>query len=132
MPSASAAMGGGGTIQRRGKGPTVPTIVFHGDADRTVNPVNSDQVIAQATQEAALTKMVTHGETPGGMAYTRTVQLDAGGEEVLEQWVLHGAGHAWSGGSASGSYTDSRGPDASREMIRFFLAHASAKAATKH
>ena len=132
MPSAFAAMGGGGTIQRRGEGRTVPTIVFHGDADRTVNPVNSDHVIAQARQEAALTKTVTHDETLGGMAYTRTVHLDAAGEEVLEQWVLHGAGHAWSGGSASGSYTDSRGPDASREMIRFFLAHASAKAATKH
>jgi poly(3-hydroxybutyrate) depolymerase len=90
----------------------------------------SDQVIAQASQETALTKMVTHGETPGGMAYTRTVQLDAAGGEVLEQWILHGAGHAWSGGSASGSYTDARGPDASREMVRFFLAHASAKAAT--
>ena len=132
MPSAFAAMGWGGTIGPRGEGRTVPTIVFHGDADRTVSPVNSDHVIAQASQDAALTKMVTHGETPGGMAYTRTVQLDAAGEEVLEQWVLHGAGHAWSGGSASGSYTDARGPDASREMIRFFLAHASGKAATKH
>jgi poly(hydroxyalkanoate) depolymerase family esterase len=132
MPSAFAAMGGGGTVRPRGEGRTVPTIVFHGDADRTVNPVNSDQVIAQATQEAALTQMVTHGETPGGMAYTRTVQLDDAGGEVLEQWVLHGAGHAWSGGSASGSYTDSRGPDASREMIRFFLAHARARAATRH
>ena len=132
MPSAFAAMGGGGTIRPRGEGRTVPTIVFHGDADRTVNPVNSDHVIAQARQEAALTKTVTHGETPAGMAYTRTVQLDAAGGEVLEQWVLHGAGHAWSGGSVSGSYTDARGPDASREMARFFLAHASAKAATKH
>jgi hypothetical protein len=130
MPSAFAAMGGSGTIRPRGEGRTVPTIVFHGDADRTVNPVNSDQVIAQASQETALTKMVTHGETPGGMAYTRTVQLDAAGGEVLEQWILHGAGRAWSGGSASGSYTDARGPDASREMVRFFLAHASAKAAT--
>jgi poly(3-hydroxybutyrate) depolymerase len=127
MPSAFAAMGGSGTIRPRGEGPTVPTIVFHGDADRTVNPVNSDQVVAQAGQEAALTKVVTHGETPGGMAYTRTVQLDAAGGEVLEQWVLHGAGHAWSGGSVSGSYTDARGPDASREMIRFFLGHSSAK-----
>jgi poly(3-hydroxybutyrate) depolymerase len=110
----------------------VPTIVFHGDADRTVNPVNSDHVIAQAGHVTALTKMVTHGATRGGMAYTRTVQFDASGEEVLEQWVLHGAGHAWSGGSANGSYTDARGPDASREMIRFFLAHTSAKTPTKH
>src|SRR5580700_6539387 len=89
MPSAFAAMGGGGTIRPRGEGRTVPTIVFHGDADRTVNPCNSDHVIAQARQEAALTKTVTHGETPGGMAYTRTVQLDQAGAEVLEQWVLH-------------------------------------------
>ena len=132
MPSAFAAMGGGGTIRPRGEGRTVPTIVFHGDADRTVNPVNSDHVIAQASQEAALTKKVTRGKTPAGMAYTRTVQFDPADGEVLEQWVLHGAGHAWSGGSDSGSYTDARGPDASREMIRFFLAHASAKAATRH
>ena len=132
MPSAFAAMGGSGTIRPRGEGRTVPTIVFHGDADRTVNPVNSDHVIAQAGQETAWTKMTTRGETPGGMAYTRTVHLDDADGEVLEQWVLHGAGHAWSGGSASGSYTDARGPDASREMIRFFLANASAKAATRH
>jgi poly(hydroxyalkanoate) depolymerase family esterase len=132
MPSAFAAMGGGGTIRPRGEGRTVPTIVFHGDADRTVNPVNSDHVIAQARQEAALTEIVTRGETPGGMAYTRTVQRDDAGEDVLEQWVLHGAGHAWSGGSVTGSYTDPRGPDATREMTRFFLAHGIAKAATKH
>jgi poly(3-hydroxybutyrate) depolymerase len=132
MPSAFAAMGGGGTTRPRGSGPRVPTIVFHGDADRTVNPVNSDHVVAQARPNAALTEVVSHGKTPGGMAYTRTVQLDTAGREILEQWVLHGVGHAWSGGSASGSYTDARGPDASREMIRFFLAHASAKDATRH
>src|ERR1700690_698903 len=132
MPSAFAAMGGGGTIRPRGEGRTVPTIVFPGDADRTVNPVNSDHVIAQASQEATLTKMTARGETLAGMAYTRTVQRDDAGGEVLEQWVLHGAGHAWSGGSVSGSYTDVRGPDASREMIRFFLGHSSAKATTRH
>jgi poly(3-hydroxybutyrate) depolymerase len=66
------------------------------------------------------------------MAYTRTVDLDDARGEVLEQWVFHGAGHAWSGGSTNGSYTDTRGPHTSRAMIRFFLANASAKAATKH
>ena len=108
MPSAFAAMGGSGAIRPRGEGRMVPTIVFHGDADRTVNPINSDWIIAQARQEGALTKIVTRGETSRGMAYTRTVQRAADGGEVLEQWVLHGAGHAWSGGSLSGSYTDPR------------------------
>jgi len=132
MPSAFAAMNGGGAVKVRSKGPKVPTIVFHGDADRTVNPINADQVIAQATPKAALGKVVTHGETPGGMAYTRTVQADGSGREILEQWVLHGAGHAWSGGSASGSYTDPRGPDASREMVRFFLAHANTASSKRY
>ena len=76
MPSAFAAMNGGGAVQPRGTRASVPTIVFHGDADRTVNPVNGDQVIAQATPEATLGKVVTQGETPGGMTYTRTVQVD--------------------------------------------------------
>jgi poly(hydroxyalkanoate) depolymerase family esterase len=132
MPSAFAAMGGSGAIRPRGEGRMVPTIVFHGDADRTVNPINSDRIIAQARQEGALTKIVTRGETSRGIAYTRTVQRDANGGEVLEQWLLHGAGHAWSGGSISGYYTDPRGPDASREMIRFFLEHANARAPTRH
>ena len=127
IPSAFAAMAGNGTIQPRGDGQPVPTIVFHGDADQTVNPVNSDQVVTQAGQKRALTKAVTHGETPDGMAYTRSVHSDPAGAAVLEQWVLHGAGHAWSGGSASGSYTNALGPDASREMVRFFLEHVNKK-----
>ena len=126
MPSALAAMAGRGRLQSSA-GPTVPTIVFHGDADRTVHVVNGDHVVAQARPEAALTEVVESGETPDGMSYTRTVELDEAGGEVLEQWVLHGAGHAWSGGSANGSYADPRGPDASREMIRFFLQHRNGR-----
>jgi poly(hydroxyalkanoate) depolymerase family esterase len=123
LPSALAAMRGGGVVAPRGAGRPVPTIVFHGDSDRTVNPVNAQHVIAQAGMNAQLTEVVTKGETSAGQAYTRTVYVDAKGADLAEYWALHGAGHAWSGGSASGSYTDPRGPDASREMIRFFLGH---------
>jgi poly(3-hydroxybutyrate) depolymerase len=123
MPSAFVAMRQGGSISLHdGKHP-MPTIVFHGDRDTTVSPVNGQQVIAQSKAAADLAQAVSRGRSAGGVDYTRTVQTDASGRPVLEQWVLHGAGHAWSGGNAAGSYTDPRGPDASREMVRFFLQH---------
>ncbi len=102
---------------------SVPTIVFHGDQDTTVHPGNGDAVIARAkeTTNPDLLLRVQRGRVPGGHAYTRTVQHDASGRVLLEQWVIHGSGHAWSGGSPAGSYTDPRGPDAAREMLRFFL-----------
>ncbi|MGO8780198.1 MAG: alpha/beta hydrolase family esterase [Rhodomicrobium sp.] len=112
----------GGTEGRR----TVPAIVFHGDEDTTVHARNGDLVIAQSKATAAmdLRTRVEHGRAPGGHAYSRTLHADASGQTILEQWVIHGAGHAWSGGSPSGSFTDPRGPDAAREMLRFFLEHS--------
>ena len=124
LPSAFAAMRQGGGAGARPA--IVPTIAFHGDADKTVNPVNGDQVIAQATPLARLDTSVVHGTSDGGVSYVRTSRSDATGRSMLEHWVLHGVGHAWSGGSPAGSHTDARGPDASREMVRFFLQHATA------
>jgi poly(hydroxyalkanoate) depolymerase family esterase len=123
MPSAFAAMRRGGSRLMEGAKHPLPTIVFHGDRDPTVSPVNGDQVIAQSKAAAEFHSTISRGQSAGGVKYTRTVQTDRSGHPILEQWVLHGAGHAWSGGSLAGSYTDPRGPDASREMLRFFLEH---------
>ncbi|WP_200306231.1 extracellular catalytic domain type 1 short-chain-length polyhydroxyalkanoate depolymerase [Paracraurococcus ruber] len=130
MPSAFATMrqGAGAGQAASGNRRIVPTIVFHADKDHTVNPRNGDQVIAQSAAAGDLRTTVQRGQVPGGHAYTRTLHRDAAGQPILEQWLVHGGGHAWSGGSAAGSYTDPRGPDASREMLRFFLEHPHATA----
>ena len=119
LPSALAAMRTGEAGTRGGR--TVPTIVFHGAEDSTVSPRNGEHVAAQSGGDAKLRLKVEHGRSAGGMAYSRTQHLDGDGRAVVEHWVVEGAGHAWSGGSAAGSYTEPRGPEASREMVRFFL-----------
>jgi poly(hydroxyalkanoate) depolymerase family esterase len=107
------------------------TIVFHGDMDTTVHPDNGDLVLAQSASnmvDGALLQAtditVEQGQIPDGHAYTRTIHMDAAGQPVAEQWLVHGAGHAWSGGSPCGSFTDPKGPDATREMLRFLFTHS--------
>jgi poly(hydroxyalkanoate) depolymerase family esterase len=108
----------------------VPTIVFHGTEDRTVHPRNADQVIEQLLSrgKADLRATTRRGRVTGGHSYTRTSYLDARGHVVHEMWTIQDSGHAWSGGSPAGSHTDPHGPDASREMLRFFLEHPHAEA----
>lgn len=105
---------------------SVPAIIFHGDADATVHPDNGEQLLAQAApavDSSSAPGLVQRGDV-SGRAYTMTLYRDDEGRSLLEHWVVHGAGHAWFGGCKSGSYTDPSGPDASREMVRFFLQHA--------
>ncbi|HXZ06838.1 MAG TPA: poly(3-hydroxyalkanoate) depolymerase, partial [Paraburkholderia sp.] len=103
--------------------PKRPLIVFHGDADTTVHVSNARRILhdfdAPATSRDA--SRVRH-EAPGQRAHSVEHWVSRDGIEA-ELWTLHGASHAWSGGSARGSYTDASGPDASAEMMRFFLAH---------
>ena len=128
LPSAFAAMQNGGS-----DGPTieVPLIVFHGDRDDIVAPVNADRLIASriaasagAGSDGSLRGPATivDGNSPGHR-HSRSVYQDADGRVVAEQWSVHGGSHAWSGGSQVGSYTDAHGPDASAEMLQFFLDH---------
>lgn len=120
LPTAMAAMHSGtGCAAVPAGGP--PTIVFHGDQDATVHPANGVGLVQACA--AGATPRAERGRSAGGRDYTRHLHVDAQGTVRAEHWVLHGAGHAWAGGSPSGSYTDATGPDASREMLRFFLAH---------
>ncbi len=123
MHSAFTAMQRGNDGARSATGRIVPAIVFHGDRDATVNARNADAVIAQSTQRQPLRTQVEIAQVPNGHAYTRTSRIDRDGITLTEQWIVHGAGHAWFGGSPDGSYTDPRGPDATAEMLRFFRQH---------
>jgi poly(hydroxyalkanoate) depolymerase family esterase len=126
LPSALVAMrqGGSGHKVISGDRPVVPTIIFHGDRDTTVHPNNGGQILEQSVRTIRTQKEVHRGQVPEGHAYTRTIVSDVSGRRMLEHWNIHGAGHAWSGGSPAGSYTDPRGPDATSEMLRFFLEHS--------
>ncbi|MGH6821217.1 MAG: extracellular catalytic domain type 1 short-chain-length polyhydroxyalkanoate depolymerase, partial [Methylocella sp.] len=100
----------------------VRTIVFHGASDQMVHPSNVEMILAEARAGRTGPVQETRQDgSAGGRTYTRTVLADASGIHQAEYWAIEGLGHAWSGGSPEGSHTDQHGPDASREMLRFFL-----------
>jgi len=103
-----------------------PTIVFHGDKDTVVHPANASGFLTylQQSKSGPLACQVQQGRSGGGRDFTRRIYRTGSGTVLLEDWTVHGSGHAWSGGKAAGSHTDPAGPDAAREIMRFFLAAA--------
>jgi poly(3-hydroxybutyrate) depolymerase len=120
--SAFAAMRTGGTPAATS---TVPMIVFHGDQDTIVAPVNADKLIASRLAAGDVSAREEPTRVDGGGRYRRSIYNDVDGTPIAESWTVHGGGHAWFGGDPVGSYTDARGPHASAEMVRFFLLHES-------
>lgn len=122
VPSAFAAMAGNGVRASTGSGAGVRSIVLHGTADATVHPGNSQQIVQRLLDQGPRQTIQTEERGQArGRGYCRTVTIDSTGAALVEHWEVEGLGHAWSGGSACGSYTDAQGPDASAEMVRFFL-----------
>ena len=128
--SAFAAMRGGLSsvasaprkTRRKGTNDHVRTIVFHGMSDQTVHPSNAEMILADTRASLAGPLRETHYDGfMGGRSYTRSVITTASGVPRVEHWAIDGLGHAWSGGSPEGSHMDNNAPDASREMLRFFL-----------
>jgi len=117
----------------------IPTFVIHGGSDAVVAPTNGSQAArqwaatnARALGVAALAARDSASGTEGGYAWTRSCYADgreAAGRCLVEELVVRELGHAWSGGSASGTFADERGPDATREMVRFFGEHPMTRAA---
>jgi poly(hydroxyalkanoate) depolymerase family esterase len=130
--SAFHAMKAGPSLLRRFQftGPGAPVIVLHGDADTVVHPINGQRVIDDLMQGLVLEKVVPRPKvdigTAGGRDITRTVYRDAQGVVHAEHVEIHGAAHTWPGGSPAGTGTDPKGPDASREIWRFFEEHPRA------
>ncbi|MDP3958898.1 MAG: PHB depolymerase family esterase [Pseudorhodobacter sp.] len=127
--SAMSAMRSGGASA--GAAPTVATpsdpvrrIIFHGDADSTVHPSNASMIVAAAVGGDAMPTRIGN-RSAGGRGYVRSEYAGSDGATLVEHWMIFGAGHAWSGGRAAGSFTDRKGPDASAHMIRFFLAKSA-------
>jgi poly(hydroxyalkanoate) depolymerase family esterase len=128
IPSAIRAMLTGG---RPAAGGSAPLIIFHGDHDTRVTAANANTLVSAnpSARAAAAASLVLdegtsrHGAGRRSRPCTRTVHTDPDGRVGVEVWIVHGGGHAWFGGSPDGSYTDPDGPDASAEMVRFFLEH---------
>jgi poly(hydroxyalkanoate) depolymerase family esterase len=125
LPSALHAMqrgyrgGGSGVVP----GKAIPLILFHGDKDTTVHPRNADEFIRLWVRAGPSRETLSEGQAPGGRSYSCSVYHEPSGRTLVERWIIHGANHAWSGGSPHGTFTDPTGPDASRELVRFFREH---------
>ena len=126
LPSSCAPMRAGpdSTSPPPGEG-QVPVIVFHGEGDTTVAAMNADRIVARAARarHSSAAVATSHPGAAGRRAYVRRDHHDPQGRIVIEDWRIRQAGHAWSGGSPQGSYTDPAGPDASAEFVRFFMAN---------
>lgn len=114
----------------------MPVIVFHGTSDTTVNPINGQQVVTQWLQTNDLIDdgvdnnsvspnpaQTLTGQVSGGRSYTHYIYNDKNGNSLVEYYTVDGMGHAWSGGSTDGSYTDPSGPNATQIMWNFFTSH---------
>lgn len=99
-------------------------LILHGARDSVVAPINSEQLTRQWVRaierrrgESLLWRdYVTRIE--GREANVRT--FGDGRSVLVESWLVRDLGHAWSGGSLAGSYTDASGPSATAVILRFF------------
>jgi poly(hydroxyalkanoate) depolymerase family esterase len=107
---------------RSGASNAARAIIFHGAEDQKVHPSNGGMIFSDARSSlVGGARLIEQDDAQGGRAFRRTLMVDLKGHACVEHWEIEGLGHAWSGGDPKGSHADRHGPDASREMLRFFL-----------
>jgi poly(hydroxyalkanoate) depolymerase family esterase len=124
LPSALSAMKSAQVRVAPGTASGVPLIVFHGDRDATVHPGNAESVIAASAGAGARAESAFVGGGNSKRDSTVHTYRNTTGDVIAQRWEIHGAAHAWAGGTKRGSYTDPAGPDATAEMLRFFFERA--------
>jgi poly(hydroxyalkanoate) depolymerase family esterase len=75
--------------QHKGSWPRLS--VWHGDADRTVSPVNADAIVRQWTAIHGLSPIPSRKEDVAG--HPRRVWIGADGTELVEDHLIAGMGH---------------------------------------
>ena len=96
-------------------------LIIQGTADPTVHVSNGDALFEGMRVRHPNASIIVSAVRSAGKEATRQSLFDASGNSLAEYVAIEGAGHAWSGGDRAGSYAEPDGPDASREMIDFFL-----------
>ena len=98
----------------------IPALVIHGTADPAVSPVNGRQVAAVWRAGA--------GGIAGGVGYVARRPVQRGVPQPVDRGRPGSGscaptelGHAWSGGSQAGSFTDPERMDATAAVFDFFL-----------
>ncbi|MGZ8377504.1 MAG: extracellular catalytic domain type 1 short-chain-length polyhydroxyalkanoate depolymerase [Gemmatirosa sp.] len=104
----------------------VPLLVLHGGADATVVPVNGRRAAEQWAAAIGATargpQQVAAAGATRGWQHLRWRGADD--RDLVEYVEIAGLGHAWSGGSTTGTYTDAQGPAASELLAAFIARHA--------
>ncbi len=116
-----------GAVTHTSMGPrakVVPMVLVHGVMDPLVSIKN---LAASARQWLVTASRVTGEAVPGAVeVHPADSRLSAeryalkDGSVVVEAWRVEGVAHAWSGGSAEGTYTAPAGPDATALIAAFF------------
>ena len=103
----------------------MPTLVLHGGQDEALHPRNGSNLARQW----AVANAITLGKPAAVPASQETTHREEGRydativiyEDVqVEEWRIDPLGHAWSGGSPEATYTDPKGPDATKAVLDFF------------